>query len=97
MSGDWSQDSPLVPLEPQYLKTITQLINFIFMCEFFLHVYMCTMHLPGAHRDQKRASDPPGTEVTDACQPPCGRRESNFAPLQMFFPTKPSLQPLSLT
>lgn len=29
---------------------------------------MCMMYMPDAHGGRKRASDPPGTRVTDGCE-----------------------------
>lgn len=43
-----------------------------------MYVCMHTMCVPGAHRGQKRASDPSRSGVTDGCELPCSCEEPNL-------------------
>lgn len=62
---------------------------------FSLHVYICTMCMPGAQRGQKRAPDPLTLEL-DSCEQPCGGWELNCGSLQkhqVLLTTKPLSSP----
>lgn len=41
---------------------------------FFLHVFICTICMPGALGVRRGC---PGTAATDGCKPPCGSWELN--------------------
>ena len=48
----------------------------------YLHVYLCTMYMPGTCRGQKKAFDFfLGTGVADGCEPPSRCWELNPGPL----------------
>lgn len=46
-----------------------------------LHVYVCTMCVPDAHGDQKRALDPLELDYS-SCEPTCGSWEPNLGTLE---------------
>lgn len=77
----------------QYHMSMWQMTHFLYAWPFSLHVYLCTMYMPGAHRGQKRASD--ALELNaDRCELSQRCWESNLGPLeeQPGILGKPSLQ-----
>lgn len=66
------------------------------MYEFDLHACVNSMCVPGAHRDQKKVSERPGTEVTVGCEPPrrCWETEHGSSErITSALTTEQSLQP----
>lgn len=95
--------TPPTPKLRNALKLINILKNCLPLCAWVfclhLHVYLCTVCMPGTHGVQKRASNSPSIRVTDGCELPCGCWESNWGPLKehVLSSTVPTLQPLNHT
>ena len=74
--------------------------QFYFMClGVCLHVCLYTMHMPCAHRDQKRVLDPLVMELFKTVGHHLGAKNKNPCPLeecQVPSTTEPSLHPFSI-